>query len=77
MTCGKTCALNDDYKKILDALAKSATPKAGKEIAAATGIEAKAVSCKMTALKKKGMVDSPERCKYAITAAGHEALKSA
>ncbi|MDR0477980.1 MAG: winged helix-turn-helix domain-containing protein [Desulfobulbaceae bacterium] len=76
MSSGETGALNNDYKKILSALEKSKEPKAGKEIAAATGIEAKAVSCKMTALKKKGMVDSPERCKYAITVAGRDALKS-
>lgn len=30
----------------------------------------------VTGIKKKGMDDSPERCKYAITAVEHEALKS-
>ena len=68
--------LNDEQKAILDAIAKSESPCAGKEVAAALGLEAKAVSCKITALKKKGLVDSPVRCKYAVTEEGIEALKA-
>jgi predicted transcriptional regulator len=49
-------------------------PAVGKEIAAAVGMESKAVSCKLTALKNKGFVDSPVRCKYAITPNGKAAL---
>ncbi|MBU0680516.1 MAG: MarR family transcriptional regulator [Proteobacteria bacterium] len=49
-------------------------PAAGKEIAAAVGMESKAVSCKLTGLKNKGYIDSPVRCKYAITAEGKAAL---
>ena len=81
MGCGCSCskpketALSDEQKQILGALEKCATPCAGKDIAAATGIDAKAVSCKVTALKNKGLIDSPERCKYAITAEGRSALK--
>jgi predicted transcriptional regulator len=37
-------------------------------------MESKQVSCQITALKKKGYVASPERCKYAITADGKKAL---
>lgn len=79
--CGCGCksekkpVLNDDQKAILEAIGNSTEPCAGKEVAAAVGMEAKSVSCKITALKKKGYVDSPVRCKYAITDEGREALK--
>lgn len=76
--CGnkKQAGLNDEQKAILDAIAKSSEPCAGKEVAAALGLEAKSVSCKITALKKKGYVDSPVRCKYAVTEEGKQALNA-
>lgn len=75
MGCG--CAkkmLTDEQKKVLQAMADCDGPCAAKEIAAATGLDAKAVSCKITDLKKNGYVDSPERCKYGITAEGRTAV---
>ncbi len=65
--------LNDDHKKILSAMAKCTDPCACKDIAAATGLESKSVSCKLTALKKKGYISSPVRCKYEITEEGRAA----
>lgn len=84
MGCGcsksmeKTCAvsaLTDDQKKVLAAIEKIAAPCGSKEIVAETGLEAKAVSAKVAELKKQGLVDSPVRCKYGITAEGRAALK--
>jgi predicted transcriptional regulator len=74
--CGCACGsgLSDEQKKILTVMSTMAAPAAGKEIAEAVGMEAKAVSCKLTGLKNKGYIDSPVRCKYAITAAGKAAL---
>ncbi len=71
----KKVVLNDEQKAILEAIASSEAPCAGKEVAATLGLEAKSVSCKITALKKKGLVDSPVRCKYGITDEGKAALK--
>lgn len=67
--------MNDDQKAILEAIANSEAPCAGKEVAATLGMEPKSVSCKITALKKKGLVESPVRCKYAVTAEGKAALE--
>ncbi|MBV1714817.1 MAG: winged helix-turn-helix domain-containing protein [Desulfarculus sp.] len=46
-----------------------------KQVAEQSGLESKKVSSTMNALKKEGLVDSPVRCKYAITASGKKALK--
>jgi predicted transcriptional regulator len=76
MGCG--CAkkmLPDDYKKVLQAMADCDGPCAAKDIAAATGLDAKMVSSRITDLKTKGYVDSPVRCKYGITAEGLAAMK--
>ena len=72
-TCGNS-ALSDAQRRVLDALAKSQEPCGSKELAAATGLEAKQVSCQITALKNKGYVASPVRCKYSITDEGKTAL---
>ncbi|MBU0962249.1 MAG: transcriptional repressor [Proteobacteria bacterium] len=77
MGCGcKKDSLTDEQKQVLEAMAKCDGPCASKDIASATGLEAKEVSCRITALKKKGYVDSPVRCKYAITSEGKTAIKS-
>ncbi len=77
MGCGcKTTTLSDEQKQVLEAMEKCDGPCASKDIAAATGLESKQVSCRITALKKKGYVDSPVRCKYAITDEGKTALKA-
>ena len=76
MACGtKKGELSDEQKQVLEAMNKCDGPCASKDIAAATGLEAKQVSCRITALKKKGYVDSPVRCKYAITGDGKNVLK--
>jgi predicted transcriptional regulator len=76
MNCGcGTSALTEEQKQILETMAKSTEPCGTKDIAAATGLEAKAISCRITAMKKKGLIDSPVRCKYAITDDGRSALK--
>lgn len=68
--------LTGEQKQILEAMAESAEPCGSKDIAAATGLESKAISCRITAMKKKGLVDSPVRCKYVITDDGRSALQS-
>lgn len=72
--CGCKSELTDEQKNILTAMANQTAPCACKEIAAASGMESKSVSCKLTALKKKGYVESPARCKYAITDSGRAAI---
>lgn len=77
MGCGsKTGALSDEQKQVLEAMANCDGPCASKDIAAATGLETKQVSCRITALKKKGYVESPVRCKYEITGEGKTALNA-
>ena len=74
MGCKKSGTITDAQRQVLQALADSDDPCANKDIAAATGLEGKQVSCRITALKKKGFVESPARCKYEITAEGKKAL---
>ncbi|MDH5299138.1 MAG: hypothetical protein OEV91_08980 [Desulfobulbaceae bacterium] len=71
--CGVATELTGEQKQILAAMATRTEPCGCKEIAEASGMESKAVSCKLTALKNQGYVESPARCKYAITAAGRAA----
>lgn len=73
--CAPDAALNAEQKQVLAAIEKIAAPCGSKEIVAETGLDAKAVSAKVAELKKKGLVDSPVRCKYGITAEGRSALK--
>ena len=67
--------ISDAQRQVLEALAKSPEACGSKELAAATGLEAKQISCQITALKNKGYVSSPARCKYEITGQGKDALK--
>lgn len=71
--CGPT-ELSENQRKVLEAFSKSKGACGSKDIASATGLESKQVSCQITALKKKGFVDSPVRCKYEITKNGKKAL---
>jgi len=66
--------LNDRQREVLEALAKCKKACGSKDIAAATSLEPKQISSQITALKKKGYVDSPARCKYEITKDGKNAL---
>ena len=67
--------LSGEHRQVLEALAKSGGPCANKDIVEATGLDKKVVSSQITALKKKGLVDSPARCRYGITEEGQTALK--
>ena len=73
----KTCvntALSNQQQQVLEALAKSPDPCGSKELAAATGLETKQISSEITALKNKGYIASPARCKYALTEQGKTML---
>ncbi|MCI5222178.1 MAG: Fur family transcriptional regulator [Candidatus Electrothrix sp. AR4] len=61
-------------REVLEVLAKCNNVCANKDIAAVTSLEPKQISCQLTALKKKGFIISPIRCKYEITDAGKDAL---
>ncbi|OQX15815.1 MAG: hypothetical protein BWK76_12430 [Desulfobulbaceae bacterium A2] len=64
-----------EQRQILEALAKCKGASGTKDIAEATGLEGKQISCRLTAMKNKGYVASPERCKYEITSDGRKAIK--
>lgn len=77
MACKSKCGTNElseKQREVLEALEKCDQACGSKEIAAATSLEPKQVSCQITALKKKGYVESPVRCKYSISAEGKSAL---
>lgn len=75
MGCGCNAGvLSDEQRQVLEVMAKCDGPCVTKDIVAATGLESKQVSCRITALKKKGYVESPVRCKYEITGEGKNAL---
>jgi len=69
-----TYELTGEQKKILQALAAAEDPCGAKDIASATGLEAKIISSRITAMKKKGLVESPVRCKYSVTEQGRAAI---
>lgn len=71
---GTAKELSSEHKQVLEALAKNDGPCGNKDIAEATGLDKKVVSSQITALKKQGLVDSPVRCRYGITAEGQAAL---
>ena len=83
--CGCSCSggakeekkveLTEDQRAILQALVTIDGPCGTKDIVATSGLETKVVTSKMAALKKKGYVGSPARCKYGITAEGKTALE--
>ncbi len=74
MGCKSCGTLSDKARRVLKAMADCKEACASKDIAAATGLEPKQVSCQITALKKKGYVESPARCKYEISDEGRKAL---
>lgn len=67
--------MDQDQEKILAALNGMSDPASGKQIAGEAGLDAKIVSKKMKTLKTKGFIDSPVRCKYAITDLGKKHSK--
>ena len=66
--------LTEEQAKILKAVAEMDGPVATKDISEATGMPSKSISCRISALKKKGFIESPARCKYQITDAGRQAI---
>ena len=66
--------LTGEQKKILQAMAAAEAPCGAKDIASATGLEAKIISSRITAMQKKGLVESPVRCKYSVTEQGRAAI---
>jgi Fe2+/Zn2+ uptake regulation proteins len=76
MSCSSctTAKLIDTQRQVLQAVADSLVACGCKEVAVTTGLESKQVSCQITALKNKGYVTSPVRCKYTITEQGKAAL---
>ena len=67
--------LDKDGKKILTVLAGLGKAASNKEIAEKSNLDAKIIAKQMKTLKDQGLVDSPERCKYAATAAGKAQVK--
>jgi predicted transcriptional regulator len=65
-----TLSLTEEQQRILAALAEASEPVACKDIAESTGIPSKSVSCRLKTLRNKGLVDSPQRCRYAATDSG-------
>lgn len=72
--CGCKNELTEEQKKILTEMVKMSEPCGCKDVAVATGLESKSVSCRMTSLKKKGYVESPAKCKYIITEDGRKQI---
>jgi Mn-dependent DtxR family transcriptional regulator len=77
--CGCGCGSNvkgtaGESKLILEALAKCDSPCGTKDVALATGLDKEVVSKQIAELKKKGLVDSPVRCKIGITPAGRASI---
>jgi len=75
--CGCACTpkkAGSESKQVLEALANSAEPCGSKDIVIATGLDKKIVSSQITTLKKQGLVESPIRCRYSITAEGRASL---
>jgi Fe2+ or Zn2+ uptake regulation protein len=66
--------LNERQREVLKVLNGCCGTCSGRDIATAISLEPEKVSCQLTALKKKGLIASPARCRYEITAAGREVL---
>lgn len=62
--------LDTEAKKVLKAMKAVAEAAAPKQIAEAAGMDGKKVSEIIQSLKAHGLVESPVRCKWALTEAG-------
>ncbi len=65
----------DMNKKILEALKEIGKPASSKEIAEKIGVPTSKVSCRLAPLKKKGLIESPEKGKWVITEEGKKSLE--
>lgn len=70
MASEKAKSLDIEAKKVLKAMKAAAGAAAPKQIAEASGIDSKKVSEIIQSLKAQGLVESPARCKWALTEAG-------
>ncbi len=67
-------SMSKDARNILAALNKAGGAQAPKAIGEAVGLESKTVSDLIKGLKAQGLVESPVRCKWAITDQGKKSL---
>ena len=74
MSSTKEKPLTQEQVAILKAMDAADGPCGSKDLTSATGLEAKTISARITALKKKGLVESPVRCKYTVTSEGKAAI---
>lgn len=66
--------LTEEQEKILKAMVDIGEICACKDIAEATGIPSKSVSCRLKSLRTKGYIQSPQRCKYEVTDSGRSVV---
>ncbi len=65
----------DMNMKILKAFAEIGQPAKAKDVAEKLGIQTSKVSCRLAPLKKKGLLDSPEKGVYVITEEGKKLVQ--
>ncbi len=65
----------DMNRAILRALADLGRPAKSKEIAEKIGVPTSKVSCRLAPLRKKGLIDSPEKGLYVITEEGKKLVE--
>ncbi len=65
----------DMNMKILKAFAEFGKPAKAKEIAEKLGVPTSKVSCRLAPLRKKGLLDSPEKGVYVITEEGRKMVE--
>ena len=72
----ESAKFDTDTIKVLHALSDMDKPASGKEISGASGVDAKVVGKKIQVLKNAGLVNTPVRCKYAVTDEGRKEAKA-
>jgi|Deesub1362A_J573_1020465.scaffolds.fasta_scaffold00089_40 Mn-dependent DtxR family transcriptional regulator len=60
----------DLNKEILKALKEIGRPASTKEIAEKIGVKTSKISCRVAPLRKKGLLESPEKGKWTLTEEG-------
>jgi len=66
--------VEDEGKKVLQVLSRMNAPASNKEICTEADLDTKVVTSQIKKLKDAGFLDSPVRCKYAITENGRNQL---
>ena len=75
-TSSKTWQMDDDQKLIIGCLSGKETPVTNKQIAADIALDTKKVTSKIKILRNRGFIDSPVRCKFALTDLGRKHLSN-